>query len=67
MTNTLHQATKGGNANAAAYSGGGGGGVLDLLFGGGGGGGGRYSAPSESQTPVLSCDRPIDLNTPLMI
>lgn len=60
MTATLHRATAGSNANAAAYSGGGG--LLDALFGGS-----SYSGRSEPQTPVLSCDKPMDLNICLMM
>uniref|UniRef100_A0A7R9VS35 Peptidase C14 caspase domain-containing protein n=1 Tax=Chlamydomonas euryale TaxID=1486919 RepID=A0A7R9VS35_9CHLO len=57
MTATLHRATASSNANAAAYSGGGG--LLGALLGG-------SSGPREPQTPVMSCDKPIDLNIPLM-
>ncbi|KAG1659689.1 hypothetical protein FOA52_004328 [Chlamydomonas sp. UWO 241] len=58
MTATLHKATAGGNANASAA-----GDPLSALLGGfGGGGGGRR----EPQTPVMSCDKPIDLNIQLM-
>ena len=69
MTAALHRATSGSNANASAASGGGGGfggglgGLLASFMGPGGAGGfgGR-----ESQVPVLSCDKPLDLNARLM-
>ena len=67
MTTTLNKATAGGNANAsAAGGGGGGGGLAGMLFGMmdmGGGGGGRR----EPQIPVLSCDKPMNLGTQLLM
>lgn len=62
MTATLHKATKGSNANAAAAYSGGGGGLLGALLGDI-----LMAGPSEPQVPVLSCDKPIDLNTRLMM
>ena len=58
MTAALDKATRGSNANASAHQDPLGG-LLGAFFGGSSsGGGGR-----ESQVPVLSCDKPLDLNT----
>jgi len=57
MSATLHRATAGGNANAGG--GGGGVGLMGMFFDVPGG-------RREPQTPVLSCDKPMDLNTQLL-
>mmetsp|Transcript_29128 Transcript_29128/g.64374 ORF Transcript_29128/g.64374 Transcript_29128/m.64374 type:complete len:475 (+) Transcript_29128:180-1604(+) len=53
MTVTLERATGGSSASS-------GGGLFGLLLGG-------YDYRSDPQTPVLSCDKPLDLNTHIML
>ncbi|KAG1679245.1 hypothetical protein FOA52_009274 [Chlamydomonas sp. UWO 241] len=59
MSVTLMNATAGGNANASAGEPVGG--VAGMMFGG------YMAGPREPQTPVLSCDKPMDFNVPLMM